>query len=164
MTGKQQEINELFSMFHDFEIILLTYNDNRLNLTIQIPWGQLWNDFNYLIYVELIGCDYIHCDYSEVLNTHENKAKRWIDQSHIDKSTNDPKIISDIGLEVQRHEFYPPNKYKFICNTSKNNTYGGGQLTFTAENYKIYNKEGLQINIQQMETWCREWWDNIQKA
>lgn len=161
MIDKQLEIDELFSMFHDFEIILLTYNDNILNLMIKIPWGQLWDDLDYFIRVELIGCNFINCDYTEVLNTPENLAKRLVDQSHIDKSTNDQEIISNIGLEVQRHEFYPPNKYIFLCNSSKNTTYGGGHLTFTADNYKIFNKEGNQIDIQQMEKWCREFWDKI---
>lgn len=156
MTVRQQEIDELFSMFHDFEIIKLTYNGNILNLTIHIPWGQMWNDPDYLISVELTGCDFMYCDYAEVLNTPENLAKRWVDQSHIDKSTNDQQIISEIGLEVQRHEFDPPNKYKFICNSSKNTTYGGGQLTFTADNYKIFNKEGIQIDLYQMEKWGSE--------
>lgn len=163
MTDRQ-EIDELFSMFHDFEIIKLAYHDDILNLTIQIPWGQMWNDLDYFISVELTGCDFIICDYAEVLNTPENLAKRWGEQSHIDKSTNDQQIISNIGLEVQRHEFYPPNKYKFLCNSSKNTQYGGGHLSFTTDNYKIYNKEGIQIDLYQMEKWCREWWDNIQKT
>ena len=159
MTDIRQEIDELFSMFHDFEIKSLTFDNSNLAMTIQIPWGQLWDDLNYYIKIELSGCDFINCDYAEVLRTPENLAKRWVDRSHIDKSTNDQEVISEIGLEIQRHEFYTPNKYKFLCNSSKE--FAGGELTFTADNYKLFNKEGIQIDIQQMEKWCKEWWDSI---
>ena len=87
-TNTRQEIDNLFSMFHDFEIKSLTYDNSNLEMTIQIPWGQLWDDLNYYIKIELSGCDFINCDYAEVLRTPENLAKREVDRSYIDKSTN----------------------------------------------------------------------------
>jgi len=147
-------------MFHDFEITVLTYHDSNLTLTIQIPWGELWSDLNYKITVKLNGCDFIHCDYYELENTPVNLAKRRLDRSFVDKSTNDQKIISGLGLEVQRHNFYSPNKYEFLCNSSKD--YAGGKLTFTADNYTIFNNDGVQICLDQMKAWSNEWWTKIE--
>ncbi|MEZ4804708.1 MAG: hypothetical protein R2852_04290 [Bacteroidia bacterium] len=156
MTDKQKEMDYLFFMFHDFEITELTYNTAVLNMTIRIPWGQLWNDHDYLIKLELTGCNEMNCVYSEFLNTVENLATNFL--SSEDKSTNDSKVITYLGLEVQRHIFHPPNKYELLCNSSKNQIYGGGHLTFTAENYKLFNKEGIQVELQQMEKWFDEYW------
>jgi hypothetical protein len=159
-NNARQELEDLFSMFHDFEITALTNHDNNLALTIQIPWGELWGDLNYFITLKLTGCDFIHCDYAEIVNTPENLSKRHVDRSSVDKSTNDQKVISELGLEVQRHNFYPPNKYEFMCNSSKN--YAGGQLTFTADDYTLFNKQGIQIDLDQMKTWSNEWWTKIE--
>ena len=158
----RQELDDLFSMFHDFEIINLTFANNILDLKIRIPWGELWDDLDFQISVKLSGCEYIHCDYAEVINTSDNLAKKWAERNSIDKSTNDPKTISNLGLEVQRHKFYAPNKYIFFCNSSKNN-YAGGQFNFTTDNYIIYDKAKSQIELDQMSTWCTKWWERIEK-
>ncbi len=159
MTEIQNEINDLFSMFHDFEIKELSFENNVIQMTIQIPWGELWNDWEYSIQMELSGCEFILCDYSEILNTPDNLAKNRVDRLYIDKSTSDPKLIDAIGLEIQSHQFSEPNKYLFLCNSSKE--YAFGKLAFTADNYKIFNKEGNQIVLQQMKSWSEEWWENI---
>ena len=159
MTTKQQEFDELFSMFHDFEIITLTYIDNQIIMTIQIPWGELWDDLNYYIKLELSGCDYVHCDYTEPSNTFENLKKRPAERTYIEKYTEDTTIISEMGLEIQSHQLFKPNKYQFICNSSKD--YANGDLTFTAVDYKIFNKEGVLIDLNQMRDWCNEWWSSL---
>ena len=156
----KQDLDDLFSMFHDFEITHVTFENDILDLTIRIPWGELWNDLDYQIRVVLNGCKFIKCEYAEIMNTPENFAKNWVDRSSIDKSSNDPKIISELGLEVQRYNFYLPNKYEFLCNSSKN--YAGGQLTFTADNYNIFGKHNIQMGIDQMKKWCTEWWQKIE--
>ena len=111
--------------------------------------------------MELSGCEFILCDYSEILNTPENVAKKSVDRIYIDKSTSNPKLIETLGLEIQSHKFSEPNKYLFLCNSSKE--YAGGILTFTTDNYKIFNKEGNQIDLQQMKNWSNAWWENIDK-
>jgi len=158
-TNTRQELDDLFSMFHDFEIKLLIYQNTTLRLTFILPWGELWDDLNYQIKVELTGCDFIHCDYAEILNTPDNLAKNWVDRCSIDKSTNDSNIISELGLEVQSHKFYSPNKYEFRCNSSKK--FAGGQLTFTADNYLILDKDGNKITLNKMQKWCTDWWEKI---
>lgn len=161
-TTTRQEIDELFSMFHDFEIVLMTYDKGTLDLTIRIPWGELWDDLDYKIKVTLSGCAFIHCDYYEVINTPDNLSKNWVDRAAADKSTNDPKIISELGLEVQSHNYYSPNKYEFLCNSGSENCQGG-KLTFTADNYKIFNNDGVQIDLKQIKKWSTDWWNSIQK-
>ena len=157
----RQELDDLFSMFHDFEITHLTFENNILDLTIRIPWGELWDDLDYQIRVVLNGCEFIQCDYTEIINTPDNFAKNWVERASIEKSTNESKTISKLGLEVQRHNFYSPNRYEFLCNSSKN--YAGGQLTFTADNCKVFNKDNIHIGIDQMKKWCTEWWEKIEK-
>ncbi len=159
LSETQQEMEDLFTMFHDFEIVLLTHKNDLLTLTIIIPWGQLWDDLDYKIKVELKGCYFMDCAYTEIVNTPENLAKNWVDRLSVNKSTNDPEVISTLGLEVQRHNFYPPNKYEFLCNSSGN--YAGGQLTFTADGYSIFNKNGEPIDLRQMKSWSTEWWSKI---
>lgn len=160
MANKQrEELNDLFSMFHDFEVIKLEYKDAVLTLTIEIPWGQLWDDLNYHIKLELTGCEFITCDYAELLNTPENRSRNAVDRSYIEKSTQDQKVISEIGLEVQRHTFLPPNQYEFICNSSKD--YAGGHLIFTADGYSLFNKENEKIDLEQMKKWSTDWWKRI---
>lgn len=44
MTEIQKEINDLFTMFHVFEIKEFTYDNSIIQMTIQIPWGEMWND------------------------------------------------------------------------------------------------------------------------
>ena len=80
---------------------------------------------------------------AEIMNTPDNLAKNWVERTSIDKSTNEPKTISELGLEVQSHNFYSPNRYEFLCNSSKN--YVGGQLTFTADNFDIFNKDNIGV-------------------
>jgi hypothetical protein len=154
---KQQELNDLFSLFHDFEITLLTYQKNTLNLTITIPWGEVWNDWNYQIRLELAGCDFFQCDYSEFIDG-DNLSS---DRKTIDKTTNDPSTISDLGLEIQSHTYAPPNKYAFKCNSSRN--CAGGLLTFSADDYKLFNAEGVPIDLTQMNKWSTDWWEKIRK-
>ncbi|MCZ8285402.1 MAG: hypothetical protein O9353_08075, partial [Bacteroidia bacterium] len=90
MANKQrEELNDLFSMFHDFEITTLEYKDTVLTLTIEIPWGHLWDDLTYHIKLELTGCEFIQCDYAELLNTAENISRNAVDRSYIEKSTQD---------------------------------------------------------------------------
>jgi|GEM_PF-3546603 hypothetical protein len=166
----RQEINDLFSMFHDFGIISLTYINKNLTMTLAIPWGQLWDDLNYQIRLELSGCDFILCNYSECINTNEHfdassPKNRWVD-----KTTSEPNTITELELEVQSHEFITPNRYVFRCNSSRcisnnpfdsGNLIGGGKLFFTAEDYAIFDKDGKQIDLNQMKKWCTEWWDKI---
>ena len=61
-------------MFHDFEITHLTFENNILDLTIRIPWGEHWDDLDYQIRVVLNGCEFIQCDYAEIINTPDNFA------------------------------------------------------------------------------------------
>jgi hypothetical protein len=171
MSGDiKQELHELFSMFHDFRIVSLSSVNKNLSLTIAIPWGELWDDLNYQIRLELDGCDSLICNYSECINTNEHFPTSSQKNIWVDKITNDHKLISELELEVQSHEFSPPNKYVFKCNSSRcisNNPIdsrdliGGGELFFTTESYSIFDKDWKQIDLNKMKKWCAEWWDKI---
>jgi len=151
------KINDLFSMFHDFTITDLTYSEKTLNLTIHIPWGQVWNDRDFKIKLELYGCDFIKCTYGVLIKTKKNLAKYRTQQEYKEKTTKDEKIISALELEIQSHNFSGSNEYVFLCNSSKEDC-PGGQLTFTANDFKISGLNGEEITLDQMEIWGEAAW------
>ena len=63
----ETKLDHLFLMFHDFQIVELKYNKDILSLIIKIPWGQLWNDYDFKINLELVGCNFIKCIYIFIL-------------------------------------------------------------------------------------------------
>ena len=157
---KEQELNDLFSMFHDFEITDVTYSKMTLNLTIKIPWGQLWNSLDFKINLELNGCDFIKCSYAELLKTKENLTKDWGQREYIDKTTEDDKVISTLGLEIQSHKLYNSKEFVFVCNSAKD--FAGGQLTFSANDFRIFQIDGQEITLNQMKKWYADWWESIE--
>jgi hypothetical protein len=90
MIEERQEIGDLFSMFHDFEIVEIEFNKPHLLLTVRIPWGQLWQDIDYKIKVSLSGCEYVECRY-------------WKSNKLEAQYTDNPKEIESLELDVQRY-------------------------------------------------------------
>ena len=154
MTG-QHSINNLFLLFHDFQIVKLEYLDDKLSLTMKIPWGQLWNDYDFKIKLEISGCNFIECVHGEIIQNPDNLALML--RKSIDKVTTDPLIISNLLLEVQRHASLDENAYKFFCNSS-NPKCSGGELTFTATQVQVVDMAGQEITLLKMEKWFSEFW------
>ena len=159
----QKNIDNLFDMFHDFQILELDYVKNKLSLKIKIPWGHLWNDYDFQIKLEISGCKFVTCVYGEIIQTSGNSAMTTINSKSADKTTTDPFIISNLLLEVQRHNSLGENVYEFICNSSNKNC-SGGELTFTATDVCIFDMQNQEISLTQMENWFSEFWkDNEAK-
>jgi hypothetical protein len=155
--GSQQNIDNLFAMFHDFQIVKLEYVKNKLSLTIKTPWGRLWNDVDFQIKLEMSGCDFVKCVYGEIIQTYDNSAMTTVNRKSADKTTTDPLIISNLLLEVQRHNSFDKNVYEFICNSS-NKKCSGGELTFTATDIHILDMHNQEISFIQMGIWFSEFW------
>lgn len=163
MTNKE-EINDLFSMFHDFEIKELTYCQNLLTLIINLPWGQiLWDDYNFNIKIEISGCNYLSCIYGDLLKTPENLLNFPTHRKFINKETTEPETISALGLEIQSHICSEPNNYEFRCNASSQDC-AGGELSFTADTVTIFDMAGNEISLTQMDNWCEEVWKKLSKG
>jgi hypothetical protein len=150
-----EEIDDLFSMFHDFDIVGMEYWSNTLLMTLRIPWGEMWGDFDFQIKVRIDGCSTLACKYFEFLDT----SKNLIERETIDKFTSDPKVIETLGLDIQRFEFTPPNKYLFHCNGY--DKVGGGEITITADGFQLFDNHSHEITLNKMKNWGEEWWSKI---
>ncbi|MDO1451421.1 hypothetical protein Q0590_34420 [Rhodocytophaga aerolata] len=147
MIKDRQKIGDLFSMFHDFEIVEIEFNKPYLLLTVRIPWGQLWQDMDYQIKVSISGCEFLLCKY-------------WKSNSSETHNTDNPKEIEFLELDVQRHRYTAPNTYEFVCN---GNNCAGAELTFTADKVELWDKSGESLKLDKMKGWATDWWNNIQQ-
>ncbi len=95
------------------------------------------------------------CKYFEFLDT----SKNLIQRETIDKFTSNPKVIEALGLDIQRFEFTPPNKYLFYCNGY--DKVGGGELAITADRFQLFDKHSYEITLDNMKIWSEEWWSKI---
>lgn len=57
-TDKIKEIDDLFSMFHDFEITALSLENKTLTMEILLPWASMWDIDDYKMMFEFGGCEY----------------------------------------------------------------------------------------------------------
>jgi hypothetical protein len=161
--NKQQEIEELFSMFHDFEIRSVRKDGEALTLEFVIPWGQVWNPavLEYQIKVELSECRNLLCEYFPFKDEDVNKMKPLALRETEKRITNDPQTMEKIGLGVQSYTYTPPDTYVLHCNSSKE--IAGGELTLTATDYRIFDCNDEPLSLDRLKQWAAEWWDGIQE-
>ncbi|TPE39138.1 hypothetical protein [Pontibacter mangrovi] len=161
--NKQKEIEELFSMFHDFEIKSVSKDRETMTLEIVIPWGQVWNlaVMEYQIKVELSGCRSLLCEYFVFRDDEANKSKLLALRETEKRITSDPQTMDKLGLEVQSYTYTPPDTYVLHCNSSKE--IAGGELTLTATDYRIFNNNGEPLTLDHLKQWATEWWGRIQE-
>ncbi|MBF8965771.1 hypothetical protein I0P70_21140 [Pontibacter sp. FD36] len=161
--NRQQEIEELFSMFHDFEIKSVSKDGEALTLDFVIPWGQLWNPvvLEYQIKIELSGCRNLLCEYFLFKDDEANKSKPLALRETEKRVTSDPQTMNKLGLEVQSYTYTPPDTYVLHCNSSKE--IAGGELTLTATDYRIFNDNGEPLTLDQLKQYATQWWDSIKE-
>lgn len=161
--NRQQEIEELFSMFHDFEIQSVSKDGEALTFEFVIPWGQVWNPaiLEYQIKFELSGCRNLLCEYFVFKDDEANKSKPLALWETEIRTTNDPQTIEDLGLEVQSYTYTQPNSYVLHCNSSKE--IAGGELTLTATDYRIFDSNDEPLTLDQLKQWAAEWWGRVQE-
>lgn len=140
-----KEINNLFSMFHDFEIVGLRFKNNVLTMEILLPWSEMWNIDNYKITFLFYECTSLKCSYFK--------------QKNNQISTN-PNEIEKLELNIQSHDFKPVNNFILHCDSS---TVGYTEIEMNASNYKIYDNKENEITLDKMKEWANKWWNGIQK-
>jgi hypothetical protein len=153
MQYTREDINDFFSMFHDFEIIELQYTERQLTMIIVIPWGLLWDDDDYRIKVIVEDCKYLTCNYATYTDSTRTEP--------IDKETDDCSHIAALNLWVQECEFFEPDQYGFFCDS--HTTGLAAQLKLTANNIIILDKHGNVFELKKMKELASQWWDSIQQ-
>ncbi|MDH5380828.1 MAG: hypothetical protein OEW75_08250 [Cyclobacteriaceae bacterium] len=145
-------LQELFSTFHDFDIVGLETKTEGLLMTLRIPWGELWGEYDFKIKVELKDGQITECKYFE----HTGDANSLGQQNSIYRITNDLKTIVKLDLDIQRFETTKDGDYIFHCNGY--DKVGGAQIRLQANNYKLLDLQEKPISIDKYESWHKVWW------
>lgn len=167
-TDKIKEIDDLFSMFHDFEITALSLENKTLTMEILLPWASMWNIDNYKMMFEFGGCEYLKCTYYVQTSNELIETKEGVYFPKKELFTSDLNEMVKLNLDIQSHKFTEPNNFLLHCDslTSFENTINANDFAFielTASDCKIFDNHGIEMTLNQMEEWCKEWWDGIQK-
>jgi len=149
MATSRQDIDDLFSMFHDFEIVQMKHENKVLTITMSTPWAELRDEKDFIIILELYGCDHVTCEYSEM--------------NGVNNVTSDCKLISTLGLDIQSHKFYPPDIYEFFCEAHNNNVIADGQIKFNTNDFFLFDQEQNLLRLDKMKELATMWWRSIQK-
>ncbi len=162
METFREDLHDLFSMFHDFDLIAIEHRNKTLTLTIGIPWSQLWDEEEiFTIKLVLHGCNYFYCDYQESIHPGPFKSSENIRFDKIEYSTKDIETITSLKLSIQSYEFREPNHYIFYCRgTGKIDE---GQIMFTADSYMLFDNTGNSLSLDKMKELATMWWDSIEK-
>jgi hypothetical protein len=162
METPRENIQDLFSMFHDFDIADLKYENSTLALLLKTPWGELWDeDETYNIKLELSGCNHLHCDYQEKVHSGPFKSYEDINFDKIEYSTKNIETILSLNLSIQSYEFKEPDQYTFYCRGS--DKIDEGQVKFTALHYRLSDGNNNDLSLDKMKELAGMWWNSIQK-
>lgn len=162
METPQTDLQDLFSMFHDFDIADIKYETSTITLLLITPWGELWDGHvTYNIKLELSGCSHFSCDYQERVHSGPFKGHKGINFDKIECSTENIETIISLNLSIQSFEFKEPNHYTFYCSGS--DKIEEGQVKFTASNYRLFDGNNEVLSIDKMKELATMWWDFIQK-
>lgn len=151
------ELEKLFSTFHDFDIIGIDSNDGRLVMTFRIPWGEMWDDFDFQIKVAFSGGQILGCKYFEWVEGTNSAGQ----PNSIDKETTDYKTIAQLGIDIQRFKSCGDDKYVFFCNGY--DKVGGAELLIKANNFLLFDSEDKPIGTKEYQTWHNDWRTSLQK-
>ena len=166
IRNKIQEIDDLFTMFHDFEIVGIRLVNDVLTLQILLPWSQMWNVDNYIMTFEFQGCKSIKCNYHVRVSDElvQTETSRYYPTE--EKFTTDPSEIVKFELDIQRHLLIKPNSFKLFCTSSSGIGIGqveSATIELTTTNYKIFDNKGQEMSLDKMKAWSSDWWQKIQK-
>lgn len=168
MTDRIKDIDDLFSMFHDFEIVGLSINNDVLTMEILLPWSEMWNIEDFKMTFRFEGCGKVKCHYFKRTGNELVKWEKGVCYPTEEYVTTDPNEIVKLELDVQSHEFKRPNTFILHCDssTSHGNQIGQiefGQIEIEASDYKIYDNEMNEMTLDKMKEWATDWWDGIKK-
>jgi hypothetical protein len=150
-------LKELFTTFHDFDIVGLKDQPPSLWLTLRLPWGELWDNYDFKIRLELQSAQIIECKYSELTGDVDRNSQKL---KGVDKITTDFKTIEKLGLDIQRIEAKGKLEYVFHCNGDK---VAGAHLTIVADSFNLYDHVGQPISHDNYKSWYSQWWKEIRE-
>ncbi|MGB6036023.1 MAG: hypothetical protein WBG42_07130 [Cryomorphaceae bacterium] len=168
MTIRINDIDDLFSMFHDFEIVGLKLDENILTIEVLLPWSEMWDIEDYKMTFRFDGCLGLKCHYWKRTSNELQEWEKGVYYPSEEHVTTDPNEIVKLELDVQRHEFNKPDQFTLHCNSSTfaGSEIGGieyGRIELSAADYQIFDNEMNEITLDKMKNWATEWWDEIEK-
>jgi hypothetical protein len=168
MKNRAKEIDDLFSMFHDFEILGIKLYNETLRMEFLLPWSKMWGIENYKLTFKFEACNKFVCHYFKRIGTELVKHEKGIHYPASEFITKDILEIKQLELDVQSHNFKEPDNFILYCNSSTSFGNKIGQIDFarielTAKDYKIYDNDNNEISLEKMKEWATEWWNGIQR-
>ena len=154
MTNRIKDIEDLFSMFHDFEIVGLKLEKDILTMEILLPWSEMWDIIDYKMTFRFSGCTSLKCNYFV--------------QTNKEYTTTDISEIVKLELDVQSCEFKAPNGFSLHCNSYANhgdtiNSIAFARVELNVSDYQIFDNDNHEMTLDKMKQWGTDWWDGIQK-
>lgn len=150
----------MFSLFHDFEIIDLKWQGANLDLLLEIPWGELWDELDYKITVRLFNVSNLFYEYWSLISNEEVSNKPG-SSAIPDKLSGALSELPGLNLSIQSHTLELPNNFTFYCQS--NNGQIEAEIHFTTTGYTIFDKNQTEISLNAMEDWAKLWVESIQK-
>lgn len=168
MIDRISDIDDLFSMFHDFEIVGLKLDENILTMEIRLPWSEMWDIEDYTMTFRFNRCTSLKCHYWKRTSNELKEWEKGVYYPSKEHVTTDPNEIVKLELDVQSHDFNEPDNFVLHCNTSNSNEKKIGQIEFgrielKVTDYQIFDSEMNEITLDKMKSWGAEWWDDIRK-
>jgi hypothetical protein len=168
MVDRIDEIDDLFSMFHDFDVIGLSFNDEVLTMIIILPWSEMWDIKSYKMTFQFFGVENLKCFYFKRTGTELIKWEKGLcypTDEHVTVETNE---IVDLELSIQSYEFHEPNRFILHCHSASSFGNRIGQIDFArielnVKDYKIFDNEINEISLNEMKEWGKDWWNRVQK-
>ena len=168
MTDVAQDIDDLFSMFHDVEIVGLDLKDEVLRMEILLPWCEMWGRERYSLTFELGGCKGVTCQYHVRTGNEVVRKDGKVFYPTDEYLTSDRHEIARLGLDVLGSSFDRPDRVTLHCErriASRDHEgvieYAG--IEFQTTSYRIFDDEMNEISLDTMKGWAEEWWEGIQK-
>ena len=152
MITKQEDIKNIFNIFHDGDIVKYTLSDQTLRLDVEIPYlAERINKRHKSFRVTLYGCQNIH-------------FQTWPNQEGVKGD-----IISDLKTIFKpklwilsasaKHQEIEVN----CSQTNPNFNYCGGNLSFKVNSVLIEDENGQQYTVKELYRISEEYWEDWEK-
>lgn len=149
MNTVQNDIRDIFSIFHDGGIVDCKGDLNKLTLTIQCNYlaELIYPDFENF-YVDLIGVDKLDFDpWMNPIDLETINFNSYEDYLKVDLEILSAEIKDDFVL--------------ITCNQHDTDLdYCGGNLIISANDFNLFDQNSRQMTIEQLDSICRTYWDN----
>lgn len=146
----QNDIRDVFAIFHDGSIIDCEGVFTKMTLTIQCNYlAQLINSEFKNFYVDLIEINKL--DFDPWMNPTDLKKIDF--KSHEDYLKADLEILS---AEIKG------NYVLITCNQhDPDSYYSGGDLMVSASNYNLYDHNRNPVTVESLNLICQNYWANV---